>query len=200
MTRQSPHPKVLQLFVDRWSPRSFDESAMPDDDLEAIFAAAGLAPSAFNVQPWRFLYARRSDADWKRFLSLLAPFNQSWAKNASVLAFIVSNTKTRHGGETKDLYSHSFDAGAAWAQMALQATHLGYHAHAMTGLEFDQARAELGLPDDVRLEAAVAIGRRDTPDRLPESLRERETPSDRKPVSEIAIAGRWPGAAAGFQG
>ena len=191
MTTRTAHPKVHQLFVDRWSPRAFDESEMPEDDLEAIFAAAGLAPSAFNYQPWKFLYARRGDANWERFLSLLIPFNQSWAKDAAVLVFIVSDTKKRGGEQPADFYSHSFDAGAAWAQMALQATLLGYHAHGMTGLDFDKARAELGLPDDFRLEAAVAIGRRDAPERLPEGLRGGEVPSPRKPVGEIAFAGSF---------
>lgn len=191
MTTRTAHPKVHQLFVDRWSPRAFDESEIPEEDLDAIFAAAGLAPSAFNYQPWTFLYARRGDANWERFLSLLVPFNASWAKDAAVLVFIVSDTKMRAGEEPTDFYSHSFDAGAAWAQMALQATLLGYHAHGMTGLHFDQARAELGLPEEIRLEAAVAIGRRDHPGRLPEGLREREVPSPRKNVGEIAIAGNY---------
>jgi nitroreductase len=189
MTDRIAPPKVSQLFVDRWSPRAFDESQIPQDDLDAIFAAAGLAPSAFNYQPWKFLYARRDDANWERFLALLVPFNQSWAKDASVLVFIVSDTKNRSGETPTDFYSHSFDAGAAWAQMALQASLLGYHTHGMTGIEFDKARAELELPDDIRLEAAVAIGRRDDPNRLPEGLREREVPSPRKPLGEVAIAG-----------
>lgn len=191
MTTRTAHPKVHPLFVDRWSPRSFDESAIPEEDLEAIFAAAGLAPSAFNYQPWKFLYARRGDSNWERFLSLLVPFNRSWAQDASVLVFIVSDTRHRGEDGESEFYSHSFDAGAAWAQMALQATFLGYHAHGMTGIEFDRARTELNLPDDVRLEAAVAIGRRDGPDRLPEALREREVPSGRKPVTEIAFAGGY---------
>jgi nitroreductase len=191
MATRTAHPKVHQLFVDRWSPRAFDESEISDEDLEAIFAAAGLAPSAFNYQPWKFLYARRGDANWERFLSLLIPFNASWAKDAAALIFIVSDTKKRDGEAPTDFYSHSFDAGAAWAQMALQATLLGYHAHGMTGLEFDKARAELGLPDDFRLEAAVAIGRRDAPERLPEGLRGGEVPSPRKPVGEIAFAGNY---------
>ena len=191
MTTRTAHPKVHQLFVDRWSPRAFDESEISDEDLEAIFAAAGLAPSAFNYQPWKFLYARRGDANWERFLSLLIPFNASWAKDAAALIFIVSDTKKRDGEAPTDFYSHSFDAGAAWAQMALQATLLGYHAHGMTGLEFDKARAELGLPDDFRLEAAVAIGKRDAPERLPEGLRGGEVPSPRKPVGEIAFAGNY---------
>jgi nitroreductase len=119
------------------------------------------------------------------------PFNASWAKDAAVLVYIVSDTLMAHGDEANPSHSHSFDAGAAWAQMALQATALGYHAHAMVGLDFDRARQELAVPDSFRIEAAVAIGRRDTPDRLPEALREREFPSDRKPVAEVAFAGNF---------
>ena len=58
----------------------------------------------------------------------------------------------------------------------------------MTGVHFDKAQQELGIPEDHRLEAAVAIGTRDAVEKLPEGLREREVPSDRKPVSEIAVA------------
>jgi len=189
MTTRTADPRVHQLFVDRWSPRAFDESAIPDADLAVIFEAAGLAPSAFNYQPWKFLYARRGDAHWDSFLSALVPFNQSWAKDAGVLVYILSDTRITQDESETDFYSHSFDAGAAWAQMALQATALGYHAHGMTGLDFDKARDVLAVPPRFRVEAAVAIGRRDEPERLPEGLREREVPSTRKPIDEIAVAG-----------
>jgi nitroreductase len=187
MTEVLDRPTVHQLLLDRWSPRSFDESAMPQHDLDVILEAAGRAPSAFNHQPWTFLYAHRGDDNWDRFLSVLVPFNASWAKDASVLIFIVSETAK----DGQPIYSHSFDAGAAWAQMALQATHLGYHAHGMTGLDFDKGREELRIPDGYRLEAAVAIGRRAPAERLPEGLREREAPSARKPIAEIARAGNF---------
>ncbi|HEY0960088.1 MAG TPA: nitroreductase family protein [Novosphingobium sp.] len=191
MSTRTANPRVTPLFIDRWSPRSFDESEIPQEDLDTIFEAAGLAPSAFNYQPWRFLYARRGDANWERFLSLLIPFNASWAKDAAVLVYIVSDTLMRQEDKETDLRSHSFDAGAAWAQMALQATALGYHAHAMVGIEFDKARAELDVPDGYEIEAAVAIGTRAPAERLPEGLREREAPSPRKPVGEVAIAGNF---------
>ena len=190
-TNRNAHPRVLDLLVERWSPRAFDESAVPDEDLSVIFEAAGWAPSAFNSQPWTFLYARRGDANWERFLSLLIPFNQSWAKDAGALVFVVSDTLSHGGPAPQPLYSHSFDAGAAWVQLALQATAMGYHAHGMTGIEFDKAKAELFIPDDHRLEAAIAIGRKAPAEKLPEGLRKKEVPSDRKPVSTIARAGNF---------
>ena len=189
MTERTAHPKVLPLLVERWSPRAFDGSDLPQDDLDAIFSAAGLAPSAYNVQPWRFLYARRGDANWDRFLSLLVPFNQSWAKDASVLVFVLSDTLSNNGTEDLPNWSHSFDAGAAWMALAVQAQAMGYYTHGMVGIDFDAARAELKLPERFRLEAAVAIGRMGSAENLPEGLREREIVSDRKPVAEIAVAG-----------
>ena len=119
--RQEAHPKVVDLIVERWSPRAYDESEIPQEDLDVIFEAAGWAPSAYNIQPWTFLYARRGDENWDRFLSLLVDFNQSWAKDASVLVFVVSDCLQRKdNGETADNHSHSFDAGAAWVLAALQ--------------------------------------------------------------------------------
>ena len=185
MASRQASPRVHQLLVDRWSPRSFDGRAVPDDVLAVILEAASLAPSAFNHQPWRFLFAHRDDEHWKLFLSLLVPFNAGWARNAGVLIFVVSDTKMRKGADVGPSYSHSFDAGAAWAFMALQATAMGYHAHAMTGIDLDRAYAELAITDEYRLEAAVAIGRRSA---LPRS----EIPSDRRPVDETAFAGKFP--------
>ena len=43
-------------------------------------------------------------------------------------------------GEPSVSHTHSFDAGAAWACLALQATRMGYHAHGMSGVDFDRAR------------------------------------------------------------
>jgi nitroreductase len=180
---------VLPLIRDRWSPRSFDGSDMPQEDLEVILEAAGWAASAFNHQPWRFVYAHRSDeAAFARLLDGLIPFNQSWAKDAAVLVYVVS----QEAMGDKPNHSHSFDAGAAWANMALQATALGYHAHGMTGVDFAKARDLLKVPEGYRIEAAIAIGRRAPAERLPEGLREKEVPSTRKPVREVAFSGTFP--------
>ena len=192
--RQPDHP-VDPLFLERWSPRAFDGSQMPEQDLLTIFEAARWAPSAFNSQPWHFLYARRGDPDWQRFLSLLIPWNQGWAHSASVLVYIVSDTlplTDKATGEPAPSTTHSFDTGAAWACLALQATRMGYFAHGMSGIQYELARAELALPERYRLDAACVIGRIGDPAQLEEKLRAREVPSGRKPLAEFVHAGCFP--------
>ena len=173
MTARTADARIVPLIVDRWSPRAFDGTPVPQKDLDVIFEAAALAPSAFNYQPWRFLYAVHGDANWDLFLSLLLPFNAGWARQAGALVIIVSDNLMRVGGEAKPNHSHSFDSGAAWALLALQATALGYHAHGMTGIELDKIRSELAIPDDFRVEAAVAIGRKANPDTLGRKVKRR---------------------------
>lgn len=194
MSRKPDHP-IDPLFLERWSPRAFDGSDMPDADLLSLFEAARWAPSAFNSQPWRFLYARRGDGDWERFLDLLVPFNRSWAQSASVLVYILSDTlpfTDKATGEPAGSRTHSYDAGAAWVCLALQASLMGYQAHGMSGVDFERAREALGVPERYRIEAAAVVGRIGDPATLPDKLRAREVPSGRKPVEELVFKGGWP--------
>ena len=191
--RRHPDHPVDPIFPGRWSPRAFDRSEIPDADLMTIFEAARWAPSAFNFQPWRFLYARRESADWPRFLACLMPFNQVWAQNAAVLVYICSDTLIEmKPGQPSPSHTHSFDAGAAWASMALQATMLGYHAHGMAGVEWARVQEELKVPARFRIDAACVFGRTGSLDILDEKNRGREFPSDRRPVGESAFAGDFP--------
>lgn len=196
MADRAPGHPADDLFLRRWSPRAFDASEMPEQDLLTMFEAARWAPSAFNSQPWRFLYARRGDADWERFLRLLIPWNQSWAHSASALVYVVSDSlpfTDRKTGEPQPSTTHSFDAGAAWACLALQASLMGYLAHGMSGIQYELARSELRIPERFALNAACAIGRIGDPAQLDEKLRAREFPSGRKAAREFAFRGGWPG-------
>ncbi|OLP60415.1 nitroreductase [Xaviernesmea oryzae] len=191
--RQADYP-VDPGFLNRWSPRAFDSSQISAEDLLTILEAGRWAPSAFNAQPWRFVYARRDTPAWETLFPLLNEFNQSWAKTASALIFFVSKTvSVSPSGEKKPSYSHSFDTGAAWSAIAHQAEKLGFQAHGMTGIHFDQAKEVLKISDDYRLEAAAAIGRKGDASILPEGLQARETPSPRQPLSELAFEGTFIG-------
>ncbi|MET1414529.1 nitroreductase family protein [Roseibium sp. HPY-6] len=193
MSDRNPDHPVKDLFIERWSPRAFDASDMPETDLKIILEAARWAPSAFNIQPWRFVFARRQDEHWQTLVALLNPFNLDWAQHASALLYLFSDTEVdgKNGKPNRASGTHSFDAGTAWAHVALQATELGYHTHAMAGIMRDEIHDRLGVPERFKPEVAIAIGKRGDPGNLPESLRDRETPSQRKPLNEIAFAGRW---------
>jgi nitroreductase len=191
-TRTADH-EIDPWFLDRWSPRAFTSEEIPLGDLEILLEAARWAPSSYNSQPWRLLYARRGTPHWERFLGLLNPFNQSWAKNAAVLIIMVSSETMVPPGADKAVpaYSHSFDAGAAWAQLALQGARLGWYAHAMVGFDHARSATELEVPAGFRVEAAIAIGRKAAASTLPEALAAREKPSPRNPLSAIAFEGNF---------
>jgi nitroreductase len=160
-----------------------------EDELMTLFEAAKWAPSSFNNQPWRFLYARRNTENWLPFFNLLAEFNQAWAKNASALIVITSKKTFEHNG--KPARTHSFDAGAAWQNLALQGSARGLGVHGMQGFDYDKAREVLNVPDDCEVEAMVAVGKPGNKEELPEKLREREFPSARKKLSEIVFEGMF---------
>lgn len=191
--RAAAHP-IDPVFTDRWSPRAFDATAVPQADLETMLEAARWAPSSMNYQPWRILYALRDSVNWHDFLTPLVPFNRDWAQHSGALLYFLSDTMMDKGdgSEPQPSHSHSFDAGAAWASLALQATWLGYHTHGMAGIDYPLARTTLGVPDRFRIEAAVAIGRIGDPAMLPDALRAREVPSGRKPIGDFAFDGKFP--------
>lgn len=193
-TRTADHD-IDPIFLNRWSPRAFTGEAMPRDRLMSLFEAARWAPSAFNGQPWRFVYAHRGTPEWEPLFGALMEYNQAWVANASVLAFCLSDRfRRKPGAEPAENRSHSFDAGAAWACLALQAHHIGWAAHGMGGFHVDKAHAATGAPEsDYRVEAAIAIGRPTDASVLPESFRAREVPSGREPLERFVFEGRLEG-------
>ena len=138
MTERSADHAIEGIFIERWSPRAFTGEAMPASELMRLFEAARWAPSSYNSQPWRFLYAHRDTPHWDLFLGLLNEGNRAWASRAAVLMVALSKSIMRPIGADKDIpsHSHSFDAGAAWANLALQASAMGWAAHAMVGLRY----------------------------------------------------------------
>ncbi len=180
---------VHELIPSRWSPRAMSGAAVAAADLERLFEAARWAPSSYNRQPWVFLYALRDGPDWPRFFDLLVAGNQAWATHAGALILVGSRRRTSDG---KDIPTHTFDTGAAWQNLALQGTAMGLVVHGMAGFDYDAARERLGIPDEVAVEAMVAVGHPGDPGRLPESLRDKEAPSGRRPIAEFAFAGNFP--------
>jgi nitroreductase len=185
--KRTPDHPVDKIFLDRWSPRAMSGEAIPEEAIMSLFEAARWAPSSYNNQPWRILYATRNGAHWQLFFDLLVPGNQVWAKNAgALLLFISKKTFTFNG---KPCITHSFDTGAAWENLALQGWLAGYVVHGMQGFDYERACAALSIPDDYHVEAMIAVGLPASPEVLPEQLQAKEGPSDRRKLEETICEG-----------
>jgi len=189
-SRRKADHAIETIFTDRWSPRAMSGEPVPKAELMRLFEAARWAPSSYNEQPWRFLYATRDSAHWKDFFGVLAEPNQVWCKNAAALFLIVSKKTFSQNGKPNPV--HVFDAGSAWENLALQGCQMGLVVHGMAGFDGDKARKVLGVPDDFSVCAMVAIGKPGEPENLPESLADMESPNQRKPIKEWAFEGKFP--------
>jgi nitroreductase len=184
--RKTDH-EISPIFVNRWSPRAMSGEEIGREELLRLFEAARWAPSCFNNQPWRFLYALRNTAHWETFYGLLTESNKVWCKNAAALIVAVSKTTFDHSG--KPARTHSYDTGAAWVYLALQGSFMGLVVHGMQGFSYDRAREVLRVGDEYQVEAMAAVGRPGRKEDLPSSLQEREFPSGRKKLEQIVFEG-----------
>ena len=186
---RKPTYSINNLILNRWSPRSMSGEEINDKDLMSLFEAARWAPSSYNNQPWRFIYAKRNSASWEKFFNLLAAGNKVWTKNASVLVVIISRKNFEHN--EKPSITHQFDTGAAWENLAIEATSCGLVTHGMQGFDYDKARKELEIPDSFDVMAMIAIGKKAPKENLPSELQKMEFPNNRKPLSEIIMEGKF---------
>ena len=181
--KRTSHYPIDALFLDRWSPRAMSGEMISEKELMTLFEAARWAPSSNNLQPWKFFYAMNNSPEWNMFYNLLVDFNKQWAKNASALVIIVSDSKT---GTT-----HSFDTGAAWMSLALQGKIDNLVIHGMAGFDYGQAYKMLKLPDHLTIEAMFAVGKPGKVEDLPDYMKKLEIPSGRKPITEFVYKGSY---------
>lgn len=188
---REPEYDIGSVFLNRWSPRAMTGEELDDEQYMPLFEAARWAPSSFNNQHWRFLYAANQDDEWEKFLNLLNEANHEWAKRASVLVCLVSKTTFDHNGNFAR--THSFDTGSAWENLALEATRRNLVTHAMQGFDYEAAEDKLDVPEEYEVECMIAIGERADPDVLTEDLRESEVPNQRKPLDDVVMNGGFEG-------
>ena len=181
---------IHDLMKHRWSPRAFDPRPVEPEKLRALFEAARWAPSSYNAQPWYFIVGTKNDPEnYNRVLETFVEFNQSWAKQAPVLALSVAKLKFDDGKPNR----HAFhDMGQAAANLNIQAEALGLSVHQMAGIDPEKARKLFHIPADYEAVAGIALGYAGDPASLPEELRKRElAPRQRKPLDSFVFAGEW---------
>ena len=153
-----------------------------------MLEAARWAPSANNLQPWRYRVLLHGQPDFEAVAARgLTGFNQAWAPNASALVVLSVKTQ-KDDGSPLDLATVHFDAGLSAAQLVLQAGSLGLHAHYMAGIVRGEITDALQIDDTEHVVVVIAVGQQAEESVLPnEAQRERELAArSRLALSEVA--------------
>lgn len=183
---------ILAPIVERWSPLAFSNRPVEPEKIATMFEAARWAPSSYNEQPWRYIYALKGDGTIRELLEgLLVPGN-AWAKHAGILGIsFAKKTFARNGKENR---SALHDLGCATGYMMLQLSSLQLVGHQMSGFDHEHANQVLGVPEDFFPGSMFAIGYPGDHKALPEDLQKREDGSRaRNPVDAFAFRGGWRG-------
>lgn len=177
---------VLDLIRNRWSPRSFSDKVISQDDLNTILEAAAWAASANNEQPWQYYYASKNNDGFKHIAESLFAGNKPWARHADVLIVAVARTTYQANQTANPTALH--DLGMANAHLLLQAAALDIYGHMMGGFDKAKIAETLALSENQEAVAVIALGYRDEAEKLEEPFRTRElTPRVRKPLSEFVF-------------
>jgi nitroreductase len=165
---------IIEAIKSRRAIRSFEEKPVPEAAIQTMLEAATYAPSAINIQPWKFTIITNRDAMKQlsdtakpaliRMLpdvgdeGLMAIKKQlsnplyNIFHNAPLLIF-VSGVKSPYGvydcsmaAQNMMLTAYSLGLGSCWIGTAV-------------GLANDpKIKAELGVPEDHEVHAAVIFG------------------------------------------
>lgn len=176
---------IHDLLQKRWSPRAFSDESIDQDLLNQLFEAARWAPSSYNEQPWHFVVARKEDEEaFEKLSKVMNDFNQSWGKEAPVLALGLAKTSFDRDSRPNPHAGH--DLGQAIAHLTFEATRHGLYVHQMAGIVPEKARELYDIPDDYQPMTMFAIGYKGQPESLGDKLQEQETSSrSRKPLDEV---------------
>ncbi|MFC1854307.1 nitroreductase family protein [Candidatus Dependentiae bacterium] len=145
------------IFLKRRSVRLMSGERITQDELQTIFEAFRWAPSSYNDQPWRVLYALPGTENWKDFLNFLEEGNRKWAERASVLMVVLAKKYLDH--KYREATHHWFDCGAACQNLALQASEFGLATCTIGGFDRSSTRQKLEVPEYFDIPVMIAVGR-----------------------------------------
>lgn len=176
---------VTESIQNRRSIRRYVQEPIPRSDLEDILRLASLAPSAWNVQPWRFIVL--TDPDKKSQLEEAAN-NQKQVGNAPAVIVVFSDMEDAIAAPQEFAHPHMSEEQKArliktiqkifgpqdmaqrgqWGVgqtyiclgfLLLAAQEKGYNTSPMLGFNPKKVRTLFQLPDHVQIAALVALGK-----------------------------------------
>ena len=143
---------ILEPIGKRYSCRAYQDKPIEQEKLDEIFEAARLAPSAKNMQDWRFVIV--TDKESRHKLAKAAN-NQMFIQDAGVIIVACSNSSDvmRCGQAIGPI-----DVAIALDHISLQATDLGLATCWIGSFYTEKVRAILGIPDDIAVIELMALG------------------------------------------
>ena len=168
---------VYEAIRTRRSVRRWQNKAVEEDKLRRIMEAARLAPSARNLQEWRFVVV--TDADLRRRLAVAAR-GQTFVGEAPVV--IVGCAVDTQNVMACGQYSYPIDLAIAMDHLTLAAVAEGLGTCWIGAFHEDQVREVLGIPEQVRVVELMPLG-------YPADGQGGRKP--RKPYDEVVVRDRW---------
>jgi nitroreductase len=162
---QSAGNAVTDLLLSAYSPRNFTAEPVTDQQIDLILKCGIKAPSARNLQPWRFTVVR-DEPSMKDIIGNVVAGN---------VLILVS------GPETQERGTPDFDCGLATQNMFIAATSLGLGARIYGGptAAANEKREALQVPAGYKVIIILRVGNID------KSVDAVSGASARKPQEEI---------------
>ena len=144
---------VMEAIRTRRSVRGYEDKPVEDDKLMAVLEAGRLAPSAKNLQEWRFIVVR--DAATRHKLVKVAR-DQAFVGEAPVVIACCADTD-EHVMRCGQL-CYPIDVAIAIDHMTLAAVELGLGTCWIGAFYEDQAKQVLGIPPEIRVVELLTLG------------------------------------------
>jgi len=146
-----------EVIAKRRSVRHFNAKLdVADEDIRALIEAAVAAPTAGNIQPWRFTIVRSIEARER----LSAALHQRWATGAPVIIVVSVDPRpcsARYGDRGERLYCVQ-DTAAAAENILLAAVDRGLASCWVGAFDTDAVRDALGIAAPVEPVAILPVG------------------------------------------
>ena len=143
---------VLKCVSERYSCRSYQQRPIEDEKLGQVLEAGRLAPSAKNMQDWRFVVVTEDQT--KIQLAQAANGQTFLAKAAAIIIACSNSDHVMRCGQAIG----PIDVAIALEHMCLQAVELGLASCWIGSFSPEKIRALLEIPKDVAVIELLAIG------------------------------------------
>jgi nitroreductase len=167
--------QVLTEIAQRYSCRAYQDKPIEQDKLDRIIEAARLAPSARNLQEWRFVFVR--DAELRKQMQVAANNQPFVSQAAVVIAACAENDYVMRCGQK----CGPIDVAIAMEHIALQAIAEGLGTCWIGSFYPEQVQQILGIPENIAVIELMTVG----------YPADRMRPKTREPAEKIACYDRW---------